>query len=112
MQTIDVDRTSDASNPFEQEAIKQRARLGVSARDSYDLFTYIAAVIQNGVQMLKDRGESYPANMSAEEWDNILDQILVGMEQIAKQEQMEPYDHDKFRTGMDLLRDHFTALWD
>lgn len=56
--------------------ILERARFGVSRYDSWDLDSYLLRVIENGLKLLKDAGNSHPCWCTFEEWQNKLDNMI------------------------------------
>lgn len=54
----------------------QRGRYGVSELDSWDLDSYLLTVIENGLILLKDAGNSHPMWCTYEEWQNKLSEMI------------------------------------
>ena len=53
----------------------QRGRRGYSDRDIWNFQWYLAWIISNGVNQLKEEKNSCPEDLTVEEWDNILGKI-------------------------------------
>jgi len=53
-----------------------RAKYGVSHIDCWDLDCYMLRTFQNGLKIYKEDTNGYPAFITEQEWDNILNHML------------------------------------
>jgi len=69
----------DAPNDLYRKIKKmvQRAYRGWSNEDTWCFDFYLADVIENGLIHLKNTACGYPANLTEEEWNNVLKKIIL-----------------------------------
>ena len=58
----------------------QRGRYGVAPSDCWNLDGYLCNIMQNGLRQYKEKNIGYPCNLTPEEWDNVIDRMLVLLE--------------------------------
>lgn len=96
--------------------IKQRSKRGFADEDTWSFDTYLASVIAGGVRVLQERSFGYPAGLTEEEWQNILDTIANGFEYYVehKFEFDDAFDEpdNQFEVAFKLFHDYFGHLWD
>ncbi len=113
----------------------QRGKRGFSDEDLWNLDNYLAELIYESIKAFKESDRmGYPGNFSqAEEWEEVLDEIVIGMEagmRISytdyfemKKEGGNRYKHTfneermnrdwkLYRRGWDLLLKYIGNLWD
>ena len=111
-----------------------RGRHGVTYYDSWDLDSYLLQVLENGLEILKERKWGHPGRLTAEEWDNILNRMfelvkIIQIEGVDCEEAEKYYDHDmdqwykevqkweEYRQECleelcDIMKEWFFDLWD
>jgi site-specific DNA-adenine methylase len=99
---------------FDIKCFIQRGREGYSDKDLWDFDCYLAKVISNGLQRLKEKGlTSYPPEfVSKKEWENILDTIIEGFKEKLKACNCYTYDFEKVNKALELLAKYFNYFWD
>jgi len=92
----------------------QRGRKGYSDRDLWEFDCYLAEIVLNGLQELKEKGlSSYPPEfVSKEEWVDILDTIIEGFREKLKACNCYTYDFEKLNKALELFAKYFNCLWD
>jgi len=104
-----------------------RAKKGYSYIDTWSFDAYLCRVIAGGVGDLKNRHFGRPADLSAEEWDEILGKIIDGFlagqkiidmdfwvvgDDAGTNMKMENRLRVEFEEGVDLFKKYFFHLWD
>lgn len=90
----------------------QRVRRGYSEEDTWGFHYHLAPLIAGGVRRLRERQLGHPSNITAEEWDSILDQIIEGFEAGLDPWEMTDVEVAKFKRGGELFIEYFFNLWD
>ena len=106
----------------------QRGRRGFSDRDLWELDFYIVNTIGNAISRYKKNLCGYPASLTPEKWDKILNDIKDGFKaaEIIIDRSLMTTDKDgklnfnedlykdymkRFNKGMDLFKKYFFNLW-
>lgn len=97
----------------------QRVTRGYSDLDSWNLNSFVAGVVAGVVKQMRENGFGYPADLTEDEWQDILLKIEDGFRAATDLYEMN-YDGRKeadaleatFREGMDLFSKWFHSLWD
>jgi len=99
---------------FDIKCFIQRGREGYSDKDLWDFDCYLAKVISNGLQRLKEKGlTSYPPELvSVKEWENVLNIIIEGFREKLKACNYDTYDFKKVNKALELLSKYFNHFWD
>ncbi len=92
----------------------QRGNGGVADCDVWDFDIYLSRVIKDGVSKLKERKQAIPGELTLEEWDSILDDIIYTFTEEENVLDKNPYDNfdERKEKGWRLFREHFHSLWD
>jgi hypothetical protein len=100
----------------------QRAMRGWSDRDVWNLDSYLAAVISGSVAQLREEVHGYPAEMTFDDWKDVLDRIsgplAVDWDRIVDGETpQEGLAREKWEAAaqvaaLHLFAEHFHGLWD
>lgn len=106
----------------------QRGRRGWSNRDVWSFDWYIAGVITEAVAHLKKTTHGFPANLTEEKWNEILDEIIYAFKILRDRQDLfyeacEEYGVDaaieidkenrkSVKKGMALFIKNFDGLWD
>lgn len=93
----------------------QRAQRGWSDEDVWGLNFYLTEVIAGSVREMRRISHGYPNGITAEEWDQILNEIAEGMD--AALVMLNDWDwpeggEEKFNRAMAHLTKWWAALWD
>jgi hypothetical protein len=118
------------SAPRLKVAQKERAVNGVSVPDTWNADRYLAWVIVNTITLYKKNLVSHPANLSFEEWNSILQEMIDSFTyyldadealDAEEEETLESYAKrftdielgrvDALHRGLDLLKEYFMHLW-
>jgi hypothetical protein len=95
-----------------------RGLYGYANNDVWSLDYYLAKVISNSVRHLKEHLHGYPSGLTEDEWDEILEKIIIGFEANIKLDDVEynSAEHKEklkaFNIGMKLFVKYFNNLWD
>lgn len=110
----------------------QRGWHGWSPMDTWDFFGYLSTVIKEGLIHLKKYQHGHPGDLSDEQWNKILDEMInaFALAEAISMDEREGYmpklseekqrkykclrkeENDGMRRGMNLFVEHFFALWD
>jgi len=107
---------------FDIKCFIQRGRKGYSDRNLWNFDYYLAEIISNGLQELKEGLTSYPPEfVSKKEWENVLDTIIEGFKEKLKAcncyygydiTEYPDYDVEKIEKALELFAKYFNYLWD
>lgn len=94
---------------------RQRARRGWSEQDVWGLDWHLTQVIIGSVSHMREISHGHPTEITMEEWDQILKEIVDGME--AALVALDKYDFDvdgkeKFDLAFTHLHKWWFSLWD
>lgn len=100
--------------PFEVRCKVQRARSGWSVGDAFSFDDYLARVIAEGVEHLRERAHGHPCELTMEEWDEILRKIAEGFRfYVEKNYEVFGVDKDpRYVEAMALFAQWMPGLWD
>lgn len=106
----------------------QRGKRGWADCDTWSLDHYITSWMPEALKYFKENCHGYPANISREEWDNILKEMILGfkadrekdnlMDSYIFHKDVERYkklidEQEEIRTkGMNLFVKYYNDLWD
>lgn len=97
----------------------QRARRGYSDRDLWSLDTYICGVVGAGVEHLRRVSHGHPADLTEDEWDDILTRISGPLLAYSSEKFEDGYTYDEemaryeaAREAMHLFAEHLGGMWD
>jgi hypothetical protein len=93
----------------------QRIRHGYSDADLWNFDVTIATWLLPRLRRFKDKSCSYPGALdSSEEWDAILDKMIIAFAYIVANDQDDEGGHirPEVEQGLDLFRHFFLSLWD
>ena len=74
------------------ENLYYRFRNGLGCCDTFNYNSYISKKIANDLKIFKKRNGAYPNNMTFEEWSNIIQKIIDGMEALEKVDMLKDKD--------------------
>lgn len=88
---------------------EQRLQRGFDDSETWSLDSTISRFIEPRLRAFREIRGGYPGNMTSEEWDGILDKMILAFELINKDKTHE-YEKE-VNEGLDLFRKHFFGLW-
>ena len=90
---------------------KQRLKRGFDDSETWSLYTTIASFIVPRLKRFKKVNNGYPANLTEEEWDTILDKMIFSFENCDHDKLFEKEFYDKYEEGINLFAKYFMGLW-
>ena len=100
-----IDRGDKRWDDFKQ----QRLERGFDDSETWALDCTIAKFIEPRLRRFKEIKAGYPAIISEEKWDDILDKMIYAFECINKDTISD--NEDSVDEGLDLFRKYFFNLW-
>ena len=103
---------------------KQRTSIKIHNYDTWSMDDTLALIILPMLVQLKETKHGYPANLTEQEWDDILDEMIWAFEQKCRDDWMADYDYNKWdqeganahqermTNGFRLFGTYFENLWD
>ena len=103
---------------------KQRTSIKIHNYDTWSMDDTLALIILPMLVQLKETKHGYPADLTEQEWDEILDEMIWAFEQKCRDDWMADYDYNKWDTeganahqermtnGFRLFGTYFENLWD
>ena len=104
---------------------KNRAtRVEIEPHDTWSMDCTLAMIIHPMLVQLKATQHGHPSNLTEQEWDEILDEMIWAFEQKCRDDWMEDYDYNKWDSegvkahqermtnGFRLFGTHYENLWD
>lgn len=91
----------------------QRLTRGWDDSDTWSLDSTIAEFVLPRLIRFKELNNGHPGNLTWDEWNNILDDMIWSMQAIVDDKQ---YNYDKetderIQKGLDLFGEYFLGLW-
>jgi hypothetical protein len=104
---------TDKSDKREVEYSKQRIERGFDDSETWSFDTTIASFILPRLRRFKEVRGGYPSSITNDEWDNILDKMIIGFDLVIKDCNGIISDEEvkQMNEGMDLFRRWFFDLW-
>jgi hypothetical protein len=103
---------TDKEDEREDEFSKQRLERGFDDSETWSLRDTIARFIIPRLKRFREISIAYPAEMTYEEWNSILDKMIKAFELVDDRyltltdEQQKEYEE-----GISLFKEHFMGLW-
>ena len=102
---------------------KNRAtRVEIEPHDTWSMDCTLALIIHPMLVQLKATKHGYPVDLTEQEWDEILDEMIWAFEQKCRDDDwMEDYDYDqlgvkahqkRMSNGFHLFGEYYENLWD
>ena len=103
---------------------KQRTSIKIHKYDTWSMDHTLAPIILPMLVQLKETTHSHPADLTEQEWDEILDEMIWAFEQKCRDDWMEDYDYNKWDSegakahqermsnGFRLFGIYYENLWD
>jgi hypothetical protein len=93
-----------------------RGLYGYAESDVWNMDNYLLRILPPMLYQLKKETHGYPAHLTAEQWDEILDKMIEGFESYRMAEDrdsvIDSKEHKKLTKSLELLKKHFLNLWD
>src|ERR1035437_1028853 len=90
---------------------KERAARGFSDYDWWGFDSYLTFVILGGLKKFRKDANGYPGDLTSEEWNDILDKMILGFETRQKMVNCKfGYEGERYEAAV-LIRDEGTALF-
>lgn len=104
-----IDESDERWEKFKQQRLEQ----GFDETETWSLDSTIARFIYPRLKCFYNDGEmiGYPANLSANEWRDIVKGMLDGFELIVTKDNPTKEEDEIINQGLDLFRKYFFALW-
>jgi hypothetical protein len=90
---------------------KQRLERGFDDSELWCLNNTISSFILPRLKAFKEKHFSTPENMTSDEWDNILERIIIAFEIVRKDDPTEEEMH-KMECGLKLFARYLKNMWD
>ena len=102
----------------------QSVKVKIHNYDTWSMDHTLAPIILPMLVQLKETTHGHPADLTEQEWDEILDEMIWAFEQKCRDDWMEDYDYNKWDSegvkahqermtnGFRLFGTHYENLWD
>ena len=98
----------------------QRLTIGYAYVEAWNLNDYLARYALPRVRHLRDHNTGFPADMTAEEWQEALEAIVWSLERYVGDAfggaedvlTLEEEADARYRRGLKLFGEHWLSLWD
>lgn len=102
----------------------ERIQNGFSVFDWLNFNAYLSWVIHQGLLKFRKEGNGYPAHLTEETWNFMLDEMIDGFEAFYELESMDTWNTEvsydewaepllaRWKVGKQLFIDNFENLWD
>ena len=92
----------------------QRVKYGFCCHEAYNLDSATIKFVLPRLKHMRANLCGYPAEMTSEEWEQILDKIIDGFEIYSKlyEHDLTEEDMKQFDKSISLFAKHFRDLWD
>lgn len=93
---------------------RQRFTQGFPDSDTWSLDFKIAQYVAPRLRRFKELNNGYPGDLTAEEWDDMLDDMIYAMEAVANEDDLDEQkniDYKRMQRGLDLFGERFRGLW-
>lgn len=96
------------------ECFFQRGTKGYCYKDVWSIDGYLCEIIPQMLKQLKQNQLGFPTDLTSEEWDGILDEIIEGFERGSKVHNYEATEEDMkvINRGLELFAKYYFHLWD
>jgi len=103
---------------------KQKTKIKIHNYDTWSMDDTLAPIILPMLVQLKLTQQGHPADLTEQEWDDILDEMIWAFEQKCRDDWMEDYDYNKWdregakahqermTNGFRLFGTYYESLWD
>ena len=90
----------------------QKQKRGFSDKDTWNLDVTFARFIVPRLIRFKEMNHGFPADLTDDSWNSILDDMIYSFESITKEfdHNFVP-DNDRIQKGLDLFAKYYRGLW-
>ena len=102
----------------------QKVEVQIDPWDTWSMDHTLAVIILPMLVQLKATKHGYPSDLTEQEWNDILDEMIWAFEQKCRDDWMEDYDYNKWDSeganahqermsnGFKLFGKYYESLWD
>lgn len=101
-----IDPDDDRWDEFEEQRLKR----GFDDSELWNLYYTIAGFILPRLKAFREETVSYPAGMTREQWESILDEMIVAFELIYE-DKCDSESNKKIEQGIKTFAKYFRGLW-
>jgi len=91
---------------------KQIKSRGFCSSELWNLDFTIACFILPRLKAFRKKHFGYPADLTPEKWNEILDKMILAFEYVAQGKMYDDVKDDDYKEGIKLFAKYFMALWD
>lgn len=102
-----IDSEDDQWDLFEEQRLKR----GFDSSELWNLNNTITGFILPRLKAFRDETVSYPDGMTRDEWESILDEMIVAFELLEK-DNCDSDFNKKIEHGLNIFVKYFRGLWD
>jgi hypothetical protein len=105
---------TDNKDKREKKYSKQRKKRGFDDSETWSLTDTICHFTIPRLKRFKQVNNGYPAYLTEESWNEVLDKIILAFELTSRDEGARDWneeEHKQLEEGLDLFRKHFFDLW-
>ena len=119
-----LQRVYDVFNWIWFDRRTQKIKVRIDKWDTWSMDHTLAHIVLPMLVQLKATQHGHPADLTEQEWDEILDEMIWAFEQKCRDDWMEDYDYNKWDSegvkahqermtnGFNLFGKYFESLWD
>ena len=119
-----LQRVYDVFNWIWFDRRTQKIKVRIDKWDTWSMDHTLAHIVLPMLVQLKATQHGHPADLTEQEWDLILDEMIWAFEQKCRDDWMEDYDYNKWDSegvkahqermtnGFNLFGKYFESLWD
>ena len=102
---------TDEKDKREKKFVKQRQTVGFDDSETWNLDMTIAGFVLPRLKRFKEVCAVHPGELTEEEWDGILDEMIAGFELISKTVNHSKEEDKQANKAIKLFSKYFFALW-
>jgi hypothetical protein len=102
---------------------QQSIKVKIDKWDTWSMDHTLAHIVLPMLVQLKGNNHGHPANMTEQEWDDIMDEMIWAFEQKCRDDWMDDYDYswdsegakahqERMTNGFKLFGKYYESLWD
>ena len=119
-----LQRVYDVFNWIWFDRRTQKIKVRIDKWDTWSMDHTLAHIVLPMLVQLKATQHGHPADLTEQEWDEILDEMIWAFKQKCRDDWMEDYDYNKWDSegvkahqermtnGFNLFGKYFESLWD
>lgn len=98
-------------DPRLEKYAKQREERGFDDTETWSLSTTIAKILIPRLKVFKETTVSYPMGLTPEKWNDIIQEMIDGFEEVLKQDDWDNFDYKKIERGLKMFKKYYMDLW-